>query len=126
MKDPNWLRQVSPKKEAETPEFTLNPNEVDRMSCSVKGKTVLRHDDVVSDNGELMLSDLEPILKEHGRKAVITFKMKDGSKVRVRGNGSLMLENKPTKMTAYAKSIIRQDKYHPMRESIIPKLGRRR
>ena len=63
----------------------------------------------------------------HGRHCVFTFKFKDGTKTRARGNGKVSMSNKPRQgLTLYARKIITKDRYHPMREDLGLNVGRGR
>jgi len=81
------------------------------VSVSVRGKKVF-YKSLTKEQikkGELIrqetLESLKPIVEEHGRHAVLTFKLLDGTKRRYRGNGSILLEPTSLELTEYAQKV---------------------
>lgn len=109
------------------------------ISCSVRGKKVYSVS-IPEDWREDAENRKEPASKyqfdqsvfslfdqylSHGRHCVLTFKFKDGTRSRARGNGSILLSpKKPEELSAYARKIITNDKYHPMRKQLGLRVGR--
>lgn len=111
--DPNWL-QAEPESEPDEPSMYLDMSSMKAVSISVRGKriyyTSLSKEQVEAgeDIDPLIMPDMEAIVMEHGRHAVMTFKLKDGTKRRYRGNGGVIRGPAGEELTDYAKGRLRE------------------
>lgn len=114
-KDPDWLQSKAEEtKEDDGPKMVIDVPSIRAISISVRGKrvfhTALTREQVeAGENLEYeVMYDMEPIVMEHGRHAVLTFKLKNGTKQRYRGNGSMILGPDGGEPTDYARKMLAQ------------------
>jgi hypothetical protein len=117
--DPEWL-EVEGKEDEEGPRMELDVPKLRAISISVRGKRVL-HKSLTEEEVEAgknldyqLMYEIESIVAEHGRHAIMTFKLKSGVKQRFRGNGSVLL-HPMTKPTEWAQRLMRMDAYKEKR-----------
>lgn len=119
-KDPEWL-QAEKAEEKNEPRMVIDVPSIRAISIAVRGKRVFRtaltqeQVDAGENLDQEVMLDMEPIVMEHGRHAVLTFKLKNGTKQRYRGNGGVILGPPGGEPTDYAKAMLAESRMRQLR-----------
>lgn len=128
MKDPIWLQHQDIGEDQDWPTMAIDVPSLRSISISVCGKRVfhvtLTQEQMAS--GEVIpeekMKEIEPIVMKHGRHAVMTFKLRDGTKQRYRGNGGII--HGPEPQTQLAKKMLTEMMIRDMRLKARQKLAK--